>query len=154
MAFTRIDYEAVRSLFGTGLSDRAIARQTRVSQGTVRRWRLTPSPPSTVLRSDLAERSTIDDAAAYCYLLGAYLGDGTVGHRPPDYRDLRIVNDRRYQRISAEILGAMRSTFLAAQPGCALHGWASRTSCPSHIPQSGAPVRSTDPGASTFARSR
>jgi hypothetical protein len=85
MVFNRVDCEAARSLFGTGLSDRAIARRTRVSQGTVRRWRLNPSPHSPVLRSELAERWAITDAAAHCDLLGAYLGHGTVCHRTPDY---------------------------------------------------------------------
>ncbi len=67
-----------------------------------------------MLRSNLESTWGIVDGSAYCYLLGAYLGDGTVCHQPPDYWCLRIINDRRYPAISGEILQTMRVTFAGA----------------------------------------
>jgi hypothetical protein len=49
------------------------------------------------------------DACSYCYLLGAYLGDGTICVQRGVW--LQIVNDRRYPSISAEIRRAMETTF-------------------------------------------
>ncbi|MFZ0042902.1 MAG: hypothetical protein WAK93_16450 [Solirubrobacteraceae bacterium] len=117
MPFSRLIYEEVRSLFNTGLSDRAIARQTGVPPGTVSRWHRADTVPSTVLRSTLDEQWLIADPRRYCYLLGAYLGDGTVCHQPPGFWELRIINDRRYRAVSAEILDAMRATFPGGSTG-------------------------------------
>ena len=56
------------------------------------------------------------DAISYCYLLGVYLGDGTVCRPRGKHVWLQVVNDRRYRSISAEILEAMRSTFPGSRP--------------------------------------
>jgi hypothetical protein len=48
---------------------------------------------------------------AYCYLLGAYLGDGHVTHRPPNTWTLRIACDRQYEQIIGEVMTAMELTF-------------------------------------------
>jgi hypothetical protein len=115
-AHDHVAYELVISMFGTSLSDREIARRTDVSQGTVSRWRRAGAPPQTVLRSIRRDRWAVHDSRAYCYLLGTYLGDGTVSLQPPDHWHLDIINDRRYQAISAEILEAMRITFPGSTP--------------------------------------
>lgn len=99
------------SLLGTCLSDRAIATRTGVSHGTVRRWRLAAAPPQGVMLHRIAVSWTVPDGAAYCYLLGAYLGDGIVVFPTRNTTLLRIVNDRRYPSVSEEILAAMRKTF-------------------------------------------
>ena len=125
-AYDQAAYELVISMFDTGLSDREIARRTDVPQGTVSRWRRTRSPPQTVIRSIRRDSWAVRDSRAYCYLLGTYLGDGTVCHQPPDHWHLDIINDRRYQAISAEILDAMRITF----PGSTPRTW------PSHVGES------------------
>jgi hypothetical protein len=111
MAYSTDNYLAVMSLVGTGLTDRAIAARTGVGAGTVRRWRVTTKPPDAVLRRRIAEAWSVPVDATYCYLLGAYLGDGLVTLYPPNSWCLRIFNDRRYQSISQEILTAMRATF-------------------------------------------
>src|SRR5205807_2446831 len=102
-------YEAVVALFGRGLSDYQMAARTGVGRGTVRNWRIAGTPPSTILRAELAESWMVSDAPTYCYLLGAYLGDGTVcvtkGIR------LQIVNDQCYPGVTKEILDAMAITF-------------------------------------------
>jgi transcriptional regulator with XRE-family HTH domain len=111
MAYDEANYTRVMALLNTGVSDYAIAARTGVGRGTVRRWRLSAAPPQAVLRRQILNNWSVPDDAAYCYLLGAYLGDGTVTLPPPNGAVLRIVNDRRYQSISEEILGAMRTTF-------------------------------------------
>jgi len=111
MGHDEATYMAVMDLLGTGRSDRAIAAKTSVSPGTVRRWRLATAPPKGVLRRRMADAWAVPDKTAYCYLLGAYLGDGTVVLVPPNAASLQIVNDRRYKAISEEILAAMRTTF-------------------------------------------
>lgn len=109
MAYDLSSYNAVAGLLGRGLSDYAIAKQTGVKRGTVRNWRRAASPPETVIRHQLADEWSVTDGAAYCYLLGAYLGDGTVCHQKGIW--IQVVNDRRYPGISQEILAAMAATF-------------------------------------------
>jgi len=111
MAYGADRYLEVISLVGTGLGDSAIAEMTGVRSATVRRWRIAKKPPSAVLRRQVAEAWCVPVDPIYCYLLGAYLGDGLVTLYPPTAWCLRIYNDRRYQSISQEILAAMRTTF-------------------------------------------
>jgi hypothetical protein len=114
MAYDIANYKAVMSLVGTGLSDYRIAEQTGVKRGTVRKWRLASNPPLTIARQELARTWSVSDGAAYAYLLGAYLGDGTVCVQRSIW--LQIVNDRRYPGISGEILAAMAKTFPGRTP--------------------------------------
>ncbi|MGA8717702.1 MAG: hypothetical protein WB557_06840, partial [Solirubrobacteraceae bacterium] len=107
-------YYAVMALLGTGLSDYKIAAQTGVNQSTVRNWRRAPGPPQTIERAELAATWSVEDGPSYCYLLGAYLGDGTV--QVGKGMSLRIVNDRGYPGVSNEILGAMAKTFPGRSP--------------------------------------
>jgi len=60
-------------------------------------------------RSRIVFSWSVVDVEAYCYLLGAYLGDGTVCAQKGVW--LQIVNDRRYPCISREVLNAMEKTF-------------------------------------------
>jgi hypothetical protein len=114
MRYDRENYDAVMRLLGAGLSDSKIAALTGVKQGTVRNWRRAGTPPQTILRSELAASWAVSDATAYCYLLGAYLGDGTVCVQKGVW--LQIVNDRRYRGVSEEILAAMAATFPGRSP--------------------------------------
>jgi hypothetical protein len=107
-------YKAVMSLLGTGLSDYSIAAQTGVKRATVRNWRLAAHPPQTVARAELAAAWSIPDVPSYCYLLGAYLGDGTIHAQKG--MSLHVVNDRRYPGVSSEILKAMARTFRGRSP--------------------------------------
>lgn len=111
MAYGEDKYRAVMSLVGNGISDGAIAAKTGVAAGTVRRWRLAKKPPDLVRRRQVAEAWSVPVDPIYCYLLGAYLGDGTVTLYRRSAWCLRIFNDRRYRSISQEILAAMRTTF-------------------------------------------
>jgi hypothetical protein len=114
MAYDISRYRAVLALLGTGLSDYKIAAQTCVKRGTVRNWRLASRPPATVQRNELATTWSVRDGAAYCYLLGIYLGDGTVVVQKGVW--VQVVNDRRYPGISNEILAAMTTTFPGRAP--------------------------------------
>lgn len=114
LAYDIASYRAVMALLETGLSDYKIADQTGVKRSTVRNWRLARHPPLTVQRHELATTWSVQDEAAYCYLLGAYLGDGTVCVQRGVW--LQIVNDRRYPDISNEILAAMAETFRGRIP--------------------------------------
>ncbi len=114
MGYNFARYEAVMALLGMGLSDHGIAALTGVKRSTVRNWRLAAHPPQTVKRAELAAAWSVQDVPSYCYLLGAYLGDGTVHARKGI--SLNIVNDRRYPGVSNEILGAMAKTFPGRSP--------------------------------------
>jgi len=114
MAYDMANYEAVMALLCTGLSDYRIALQTGVKRGTVRNWRRASHPPETVRRAALAADWSVRDGKPYCYLLGAYLGDGTVNVQRGV--TLQVVNDRRYPGISREIMQAMASTFPGRSP--------------------------------------
>lgn len=107
-------YRAVSALLGTGLSDREIASATGVNRATVRNWRVAATPPEFILRSERVASWTVVDGASYSYLLGAYLGDGTVCVQKGIW--LQIVNDRRYPGVTAEILSAMGVIFPGRPP--------------------------------------
>jgi hypothetical protein len=92
-----------------GTTDGAVSSITGISKSTVGRWRRATTPPRAVLRQELVESWGIDDCAAYCYLLGAYLGDGTVCDQKSIW--LQIVNDLKYPAVSDEIMSAMEATF-------------------------------------------
>ena len=57
-----------------------------------------------------------DSKRAHCYLLGCYLGDCHITHRPPNGWTLRLACDQRYEAIIAEILAAMARTFPGSHP--------------------------------------
>jgi hypothetical protein len=116
MAYDEASYKTVMSLLAEGATDQAIAATTGVHYATVRRWRLAGTPPQAVVRQHIADQWCVPHDAAYCYLLGAYLGDGTISLKPPGGWCLLIFNDRRYQSISREVLAAMTTTFPGRRP--------------------------------------
>jgi hypothetical protein len=56
------------------------------------------------------------EPAAYCYLLGCYLGDGHITFKAPGAWTLRISCDPEYPRILEEIQTAMRTVFADRLP--------------------------------------
>jgi len=68
--------DAVRALFGSGLSDYEIARRAGVNRGTVQRWRLHGIPKP--MKTPVVEPAAWDRvrSSGYAYLLGLCLGDG------------------------------------------------------------------------------
>jgi len=83
-----------------------IADITRIPRSTVQRWLIQPEPKrGRVPTLDLGALPEAD----YSYLLGFYLGDGTISCHPRDVHRLCIYTDARYPAIIAECASAMRS---------------------------------------------
>jgi hypothetical protein len=100
-----------------GVSDYEIARRTGVSRGTVLNWRsggdrLTVRPGDSDRCDTCGAAHSIEDLdrQLYSYLLGQYLGDGSVWQsaRTGTCR-LRISCDAKYSGIIAECTGAIES---------------------------------------------
>ena len=113
----RNDFIRVKVLAEQGLSDYRISEITGVARSTVLRWRHRSDPPGRG-RTAAAVSSDwhVPDTPAYCYLLGCYLGDGNVTHKPPNGWTLRIACDRRYAGMMDEIIAAMTATFPGGRP--------------------------------------
>ena len=96
----------MRELHEAGFNHSQIARETGISRPTVRdwirteRWNLPLTPE--FRPQDLPP-------VAYAYLLGIYLGDGTISKAPKNLWKLRIFQDTRYPGIIGEIVRAMRA---------------------------------------------
>jgi hypothetical protein len=96
------EFEAIQRLVAIGLNNCVIARQTGIPRRTVLDWRRRPA-----LRAKLPAASSncgIDHdlpalpPAAYCCLLGLYLGDGCITRNRRVWQ-LRITLDCRYPGI-------------------------------------------------------
>jgi hypothetical protein len=116
MARTEAEFREVKRLAGTGLSDYKIAALTGVSRSTALRWRNLDSPPRSRVRIQRAANWRVPDPFAYCYLLGAYLGDGHIAHPTPNGWTLKLACDQKYPSIIDEMLAAMAITFLGGRP--------------------------------------
>jgi hypothetical protein len=108
---TEGEFHWVKHLVDVGLSDYKIAARTGIPRATVFRWRRRKNPPQAHLPPVAASDWNVPNASAYSYLLGCYLGDGHVIHRPPNGWTLRIACDQRYPGVIDEVRAAMRTTF-------------------------------------------
>jgi hypothetical protein len=121
----RTDKEAMRSaeevalvkaLSLQGLNHCQIARRTGIPRCTVRDWLVGRVPNTPRLRlngcsqcgHDLHNPSELPQSD-YAYLLGMYLGDGTISHMPRGVFRLRIFQDMRYTGIIQECAQAMKA---------------------------------------------
>jgi Homeodomain-like domain len=104
MARPRSDVRRVEDLAREALSDYDIARRTGIPRSTVQRWRRTRTPRGGFRRE--LQGCTIEDVAGgpYAYLLGQYLGDGTIfaTGRNSQGQTLRISSDALYPGIIRE----------------------------------------------------
>jgi Homeodomain-like domain len=114
MARSQTDVRRVLSLVSDGLSDHEVARRTGVPRSTVQRWR-DRGVPRTSLLGPLCERCgsglhefTKLPGPEYAYLLGQYLGDGTIYRVPRTYA-LRISGDAQYSGIIGECCEAIEA---------------------------------------------
>jgi hypothetical protein len=111
------EVERVRSLAVGGLNHCQIARLTGIPRGTVRDWvngktrvaRVGGCPECGHPEHDFEALPT----AAYAYLLGIYLGDGTISRGSKGVWKLRIFQDTRYPEIIGEIVRATRAVMPA-----------------------------------------
>ena len=115
MAWTAEKFTQVQDLLRLGASDYTIAATTGVQRATIQRWRhRTRTPTGKASATVAAWRAP--EPSTYCYLLGSYLGDGCVIHKPPNAWRLTVACDRRYQAIIDEVSAAMATTFPGSRP--------------------------------------
>ena len=107
----------VRELASSGLNHSQIARLTGVSRAAVRDWL---RPDSNRLATPTCAECghplhAFDELPVreYAYLLGMYLGDGTITRYKRCYA-LVVVMDRRYTGIIAEVASAIRAVMPAS----------------------------------------
>lgn len=104
-------------LHAEGLNNCEVARRTGVSRPTIREWVNGRLPRSYAPGSSegLCKRCGGNEhhfdrlPADYVYLLGLYLGDGSIATHPRDVYRLRITLDVRYPEIVRECAAAMQT---------------------------------------------
>lgn len=102
--YSETQYELAMSLLHSPLSNREVARRTGVSRGTIRNWRIGGRPMH--MRQSRADpvqplkRPT--DLLAYSYLLGMYLGDGSIALTQKGFVFIRFTLDRRFRAVARE----------------------------------------------------
>ena len=113
------EVQEVLALIEKGLNDCEIARETEIPPGTVRDWRRGKTPRRGPLRARIPVEDSCrrcghpqHDFAAlprweYAYLLGLYLGDGTISRARRGVFKLRVVLDLKYPAIIDECEAAM-----------------------------------------------
>jgi hypothetical protein len=101
------EVQRVHQLSEAGFSLRAIERETGISRATVREWLRTDRH----LRCPACGQPPHDFSTvpprAYAYLLGIYLGDGTISKAAKQVWVLRVFQDTAYPGIIGEIVRAM-----------------------------------------------
>lgn len=108
------EFELALRLLAQGLTPTEVALATGIPRATVRDWsygRRTRQPRSDCSNHELSSLQT----PAYAYLLGIYLGDGSISPCPRGVWKLRITLDSVYPGIIAECVSAVE----AVAPGTA-----------------------------------
>ena len=111
------EYAEALDLLAGGLNDSQVARATGIPRSTIRDWRARPRderrvasfpvcPSCGIAHHDLARLPR----ASYAYLLGMYLGDGTIDRYPRTWR-LRISLDCAWPGIARECRESMLEVF-------------------------------------------
>jgi hypothetical protein len=121
--------EALRLRDQEGLGAVRVARRLGLSVGTVRDWHAGKVPrhsrqllpgqavPPPCPRCGHDQHRYAKLSRAYVYLLGLYLGDGTISKAQRGVYKLRVVLDVKYPGIVNECAVAMRETMPANQVG-------------------------------------
>jgi hypothetical protein len=133
--------QAVARLLETDLSDYEISRHTGVGRATVQRWRRRGFPAPTAPDTFHPGRWGADRRRTYAYLLGQYLGDGTIT-RHGRTLGLHLYLDAQYEEIIKESRLAMsrfslREPSVYRRPGTACvrltsYGYVWATAFPQH----------------------
>jgi hypothetical protein len=102
------DFQAAAALRETGKGDSEIARVTGIPRATLSAWR--HGRGSELHRRMISATSAWRPPApeAYCYLLGAYLGDGCLNVESEGSACLVIVLDSSYPGVITEVETAIR----------------------------------------------
>jgi hypothetical protein len=127
------DRQLVEFLAGEDRNASQIASLSGIPRATVRDWLTEPAAPRKVRPSEIDLNAL--PGAQYSYLLGFYLGDGTVSRHGKGVYRLRIVTDKRYPKIIAECVAAMQAVlpnnrvhvqqlpYRAVEIGCYSKAW-------------------------------
>ena len=94
-------FEVAKRLIAAGVNDCAIGRQIGVPRATVRDWRCRPQLRPRLVRGSpcgVFHDFSALPAAAYCYVLGLYLGDGCISRVRRVWR-VRVSLDMKYPEI-------------------------------------------------------
>jgi hypothetical protein len=120
------EFDAAKRLIAIGMNDCAISRRLGIPRTTVRDWRrkrqIRPKFMSGTTCGVAHDFSALP-AAAYSYVLGMYLGDGSIS-RARRVWHLRITLDRKYPsvidrcRTAIEMLMPGQQTGLVGRTGC------------------------------------
>jgi len=105
-------------------SFKAVSRETGISRAAIRSWALGLRPGERERRRTTCFRCggscfPVPNATAhaYSYLLGLYLGDGTISTHPREVYRLRVFLDRKYPIIVGECEAAMAIVMPASRVG-------------------------------------
>jgi hypothetical protein len=108
-AHSAFEVEQAMTLIATGLSDYEVARRTGLPRSTVLNWRrgrlprrAGPSGPVCSVCGTRGHDPTALPGADYAYLLGQYLGDGTLFRGSRGVYVLKLASDARYADIIDE----------------------------------------------------
>jgi hypothetical protein len=117
-------FNAARRLIAAGKNDCAISRQIGVPRTTVRDWRRRPAIRSRALGAPCGVAHDFSQlpAEAYCYVLGLYLGDGSISRNRRIWR-LRITLDKYPSiidrcRQAIEVLMPGQNAGIVRRVGC------------------------------------
>lgn len=112
------EVDAVWQLVADGLSDVRVSEITGVPRSTLRNWKRTDRRPDQVSKAIDVQALP---AADYAYLLGAYLGDGTITSHARGVSRLSIYLDSRYPLIVEAVAEAMESVLPGQRAWRGLH---------------------------------
>ncbi|MCX4727212.1 transcriptional regulator [Streptomyces sp. NBC_01020] len=134
-------------LVGQGHSLNSVSKQTGISRAAIREWQTHVEPLAHPRLAPCArcrlEPGTPDDAAAYAYLLGLYLGDGCISPHPKIGYYLRIACSNSWPglietcREAISAVSPSDSLCLVQKEGCvAVTGYSRHWPClfPQHGP--------------------
>jgi hypothetical protein len=104
------DFESAVTLIASGYGDTAIAARTGIPRSTISAWRHGRGVAFHRRLARARDGWRPPSPAAYCYLLGIYLGDGHLIVRPGGTDSLVVSMDARYPGVIAEVEEAISRT--------------------------------------------
>jgi hypothetical protein len=144
MTHSSVEVDRALALAADGLNASEIARATGINRSSIREWlglspTRVPHPPW-IACPRCNPRAELDNAA-YAYLLGAYLGDGTITRQAKGVWRLRIFQTARYPDLIEECATSMHAVLpnnVLRRPcvGCVEIGSSSKH-WPCRFPQAG-----------------
>jgi hypothetical protein len=129
-----VEFESVMTLIETDRADREIARLTGVPRSTIAAWRRGQGTSRRYREATARAGWRPVSPAAYCYLLGAYLGDGHISVVSRRSASLIVSLDSSYPGIIAEVQQAVAAVFPGVRVHCFLRMGGSVTAVQANHP--------------------